>query len=260
MGRVTKDITASSVGEGCVADFVLAVEREVTKNTPRNDQGYPDPGTDFIYVKCWNQTAKWLEKNAGQGSVLVVEGRIRVDSWTDQQGQNKRNVYVLASRVYPPTRKELVSPQNGGGQDGYQGGCGGQNNGYPPAQQNGGYGNQGQGGGYNPPQNQNAGYNNGYNNGQGGGYAPPPQNNQNAQNQNSGYNGGYNGQGGGYAPPAQNNPPQNQNTGYNNGYNGQGGGYTPPPQNNQNAQNQNEAYSQGGNADFTALPDDDLPF
>ncbi len=88
IGRLTKDpeIRYSS-GNPPVAygSYTLAVDR-------------PSKGenkiTDFIYCKVVGKTAEFTEKYLRKGMKIAITGRIQVDNYKDQDGNNRSTTYV----------------------------------------------------------------------------------------------------------------------------------------------------------------------
>lgn len=56
--------------------------------------------TDFIDIVAWRSTAEFVSKYFSKGRMAVVEGRLQVREWKDQDGNKRRNTEVLANSVY----------------------------------------------------------------------------------------------------------------------------------------------------------------
>lgn len=91
VGRTTKDVELKYVGEKqqARAKFTLAVDRSYKK-----DQGQSE--TDFIRCVAWGRTAENMQKYCGKGSLIGVSGRLRSDSYMNQQ---QERVYVTEINV-----------------------------------------------------------------------------------------------------------------------------------------------------------------
>lgn len=175
MGRLTKDPELKTTQSGVtMCRFSIAVDRAYSKGQEKQ--------TDFIDITAWRQTAEFVSKYFSKGRVILVEGKLQNNNYTDQNGVKHYQNVVIADSV------AFCGDKSGGQQNGQQA---------PPAQQP--YQNQYQQGyaqnqGYQQP------YQQGYNQPQQG-YPQPPQNYQQPQ-QNQGYR---------QAPPPQNYAPaQNQ--------------------------------------------------
>ena len=54
---------------------------------------------DFINVTCWRNTAEFVSKYFHKGSMIIVEGSLRNNDWTDQNGVKHYSMDVLADSV-----------------------------------------------------------------------------------------------------------------------------------------------------------------
>lgn len=104
MGRLTKDPELRRTGSGvAVASFTVAVDR---------DFGSKDGGekeTDFIDCVAWRQTGEFVSKYFGKGRMIVVSGRLQIRSWTDNDGNKRRNSEIVADNVYFGDSKKEAS-------------------------------------------------------------------------------------------------------------------------------------------------------
>lgn len=95
MGRLTKDPELRRTGNGtAVASFTVAVDRDFSSN----DSGEKE--TDFIDCVAWRQTGEFVSKYFSKGRMAVVSGRLQIRSWTDNDGNKRRNAEVIADNVY----------------------------------------------------------------------------------------------------------------------------------------------------------------
>lgn len=222
LGRLTDNPVLRSVSSGISnAKFTLAVNR------PFKNKDSGENEADFIDITCWRGTADFVGKYFTKGQLVAVEGRLEINSYTDQQGVRRRGAQVVASQVH------FAEPRRDGG-------GGGNFTPAPYANQN----QQNQGGGYGNP-----------NGGGGGGYPPQGgymQGNHQPNNQQPNYNQGNQGnQGGGYTPPSGGGSYALPNNG-NSGNPGNQGNNAPPP----NGGGNGGGYS-GGGAGSYALPNQD---
>ena len=89
IGNITRDLelrmTASNKS---VVEFSVAI-----------NNGYGDKKTtDYVNVVAWEKTAETLVNFCGKGSKVMVEGRIKTDSY-DKNGTKVYKTYVLASNI-----------------------------------------------------------------------------------------------------------------------------------------------------------------
>lgn len=151
MGRLTRDPEFRQTTSGIPScRFSVAVNRSY-----KNKQtGERVEETDFIDCDAWRQQAEFISRYFAKGSMILVEGQLRNNNWTDNNGVKHYTMRVQVDNV-------SFCESKGGGQGGGD---------YSQRQQGGGYQNGGQQGGYG----QQSG---GYQQGGQGGYAQsaPPQ-------------------------------------------------------------------------------------
>ena len=76
-------------GENVVANLRLATtETYKDRNGNRIDQ------TEWHDLELWGQQAKIAEQYLKKGSQIFVEGKIKSDTWQDEQGQNRKKVRI----------------------------------------------------------------------------------------------------------------------------------------------------------------------
>lgn len=176
MGRLTKDPELKNTQSGIpMCRFSIAVDRAYSKGQEKQ--------TDFIDITAWRQTAEFVAKYFSKGRVILVEGKLQNNNYTDQNGVKHYQNVVIADSV------AFCGDKSGGQQNGQQA---------PPAQQ--------------PYQNQ---YQQGY--AQNQGYQQPYQQGYNQPQQNQGYQQNYNAPAQNQPPQGyrQNNqPPQNPDVNY----------------------------------------------
>lgn len=64
----------------------------------KGEDGQRKEFTEWINIKCWNKLAENCEKYLDKGSLALVEGSIKTDSW-EKDGDKKSFTYVLANDV-----------------------------------------------------------------------------------------------------------------------------------------------------------------
>lgn len=95
MGRMVRDPELRRTGTGtAVASFTLAVDRDFTGK----DGGEKE--TDFIDCVAWRNTGEFVSKYFAKGRMAIVSGRLQIRSWTDKEGNKRRNAEVVADNVY----------------------------------------------------------------------------------------------------------------------------------------------------------------
>ena len=113
MGRITADpeIRYAQTNNGQVAfgNYTIAVDRPPKKDGEKE--------TDFIRCKVVGKTAEFAEKYLRKGMKIAIEGSIRVDNYTDQNGNKKSTTYVQVQSHEFCESKNQNAPQtnsNGG--------------------------------------------------------------------------------------------------------------------------------------------------
>ena len=95
MGRLTANPELRRTGSGvAVASFTLAVDRDFSGK----DGGEKE--TDFIDCVAWRNTGEFVAKHFTKGRMVVASGRLQIRSWTDKDGNKRRNAEVVADNVY----------------------------------------------------------------------------------------------------------------------------------------------------------------
>jgi single-strand DNA-binding protein len=103
-GSVNKVILIGNLGSdpevrylesgSAVAKFNIATTESYTnKNGERVDN------TEWHRIELWEGLAKVAEKYLKKGNQVYIEGRIRTDSWTDKEGQQRTGVTIRANSM-----------------------------------------------------------------------------------------------------------------------------------------------------------------
>lgn len=93
MGRLTFDPELRTTPSGVsVVQFQVAVDRNFQR------QG-EERKADFIDVTAWRQTAEFISRYFRKGSMIAVEGSIQTDNFTDNSGNKRKSVRVVANNV-----------------------------------------------------------------------------------------------------------------------------------------------------------------
>jgi single-strand DNA-binding protein len=115
-GRLTRDPEVRYTPSGmAVADLGLAIsERFKTK------EGDWEEKTVFVDVVVWGRQAETSGEFLYKGSPVLVEGRLQLDQWENQQGEKRTKLRVRADRVQflgSPRKDDVADtpPSFGGG-------------------------------------------------------------------------------------------------------------------------------------------------
>lgn len=89
-GRLTADVEYKVTQTATkYAAFSVAVPRRFSKNDE----------TDFINCKAFDKTADFISKYFQKGQEILICGEIRVNKWTDNNGNNRYSTEVLVNEV-----------------------------------------------------------------------------------------------------------------------------------------------------------------
>jgi single-strand DNA-binding protein len=102
MGRLTRDPETRTTPSGkSVTSFSIAVDR-----VGQDDQA------DFFDVTAWEKTGELVQQYLSKGRRVLLQGRLRQDSWDDKEtGKKRSRVEVTATDV---TFLDGPSGDNGG--------------------------------------------------------------------------------------------------------------------------------------------------
>ncbi len=93
MGRLTRNPEVKSTQTGrAVARMSLAVDRPGAKKQDGAQTA------DFINLVAWEKSAELAQNYLAKGSQILVEGRLSVRSYDDQQGQKRTATEVIVER------------------------------------------------------------------------------------------------------------------------------------------------------------------
>ncbi|MCV6608709.1 MAG: single-stranded DNA-binding protein [Campylobacterales bacterium] len=140
IGNLTRDVELKyTQGGSAIANLGLATNRRwKDRNTGENKEE-----VTFVDITVFGRQAETANQYLRKGSKVLIEGRLKFDQWTDQNGQNRSKLSVTAESLQFLDTKE----QNGGGNYN-QGGDNNQQQGGYNQPQNGGYNQNNNGGGY----------------------------------------------------------------------------------------------------------------
>ena len=94
IGNLTADPELRYTPNGAaVADLRLAVNRYFTSGDDKREE------TLFIDVVVWQKQAENCSQYLSKGRSVFVEGRLKLDTWENQQGEKRSKLRVRADRV-----------------------------------------------------------------------------------------------------------------------------------------------------------------
>ena len=128
VGNLTRDVELRYASNGnAIGNSAIAVSRKYT-----NNNGAQVEEVMFIDITFFGKIAEVANQYLRKGSKLLVEGRLKFDQWTDNNGQNRSKHTIVVENM-----EMLGSPQNQqqqGGNAGANGYAQPQQQGYAPQQ------------------------------------------------------------------------------------------------------------------------------
>lgn len=91
-----------------VTSFRIAVGRKFASKDAET------PQADFIDIVAWRSTAEFVTQYFSKGKPILVCGSIQSRTWTDQNGQKRYTVEVVADEVSFVERKADAAPRSEG--------------------------------------------------------------------------------------------------------------------------------------------------
>lgn len=108
VGNLTRDIELRYTTNGAaIGNCGIAVTRRFTTNGEKREE------TCFVDITFFGKQAEIANQYLSKGSKLLIEGRLKYDQWTDNNGQNRSKHTVVVENM------EML-----GGQSANQGGGG----------------------------------------------------------------------------------------------------------------------------------------
>ncbi len=95
LGNLTRDPELRYIPSGdAVATFGIAVSNFYT-----TEEGETKESTCFVNIETWRKLAENCSKYISKGRQVVVEGRLKLDSWETPEGEKRSKLKVVANRV-----------------------------------------------------------------------------------------------------------------------------------------------------------------
>ena len=101
VGNLTRDIELRYIQSGtAVGSAGIAVNRKFSVNGEKRDE------TCFIDITFFGRQAEIANQYLNKGSKVLIEGRLKFDTWQDQNGQNRSKHSVVVESM------EMLGSQN----------------------------------------------------------------------------------------------------------------------------------------------------
>lgn len=94
VGNLTKDPEMKFLPSGqALANLRVATNRKYKSGDTWKDE------VTYVSVEVWGKSAEAVGEYLKKGSPLLVEGRLKLNEWTAQDGQKRSMLHVVAERV-----------------------------------------------------------------------------------------------------------------------------------------------------------------
>jgi len=111
VGNLTRDVELRRTPQGtAVTDVGLAVNERVKRNDEWVDEA------NFFDITLWGRTAEVASEYLAKGSSVLIEGRLKYETWSQEDGTKRSKVKVVGERM------QMLGGRGGGGQGGGGGG------------------------------------------------------------------------------------------------------------------------------------------
>lgn len=99
-GRITHDLELVELkkGKGSYCRFSIAVKDGVDKDG--------ESLTQFIPCIAWNNLAEVITDYVKKGDRLALEGKINIQSYEDEEGENRKSFQIIVNKVHLVETKE----------------------------------------------------------------------------------------------------------------------------------------------------------
>ena len=111
VGNLTRDVELRRTPQGTAGtDVCLAVNERVKRNDEWVDEA------NFFDITLWGRTAEVASEYLSKGSSVLIEGRLKYETWQQDDGAKRSKVKVVGERM------QMLGGRGGGGQGGSGGG------------------------------------------------------------------------------------------------------------------------------------------
>ena len=94
IGNLTRDPRVGSNPSGsAVCDFSIAINRRYSVNGQEKEE------VCFVDIVTWGKQADSCGKYLQKGSSVLIEGRLKTESWNDKEGNKRSRLVVTAERI-----------------------------------------------------------------------------------------------------------------------------------------------------------------
>lgn len=95
IGNVATDVELNTLQSGTkVADFRLAVNERY-----KDKEGNGKERVAYVTIETWSGLAETCEKYLSKGRAVLVEGRLKMDEWENDEGEPRSRLLITAENV-----------------------------------------------------------------------------------------------------------------------------------------------------------------
>ena len=107
MGRLTRDPELRRTGNGvAVTSFRIAVKSDYK-------DGNDNKKTIYVDCQAWRTGAEYICKYFTKGRMIVVDGKLDLNEWTDKDNNKRSNLFILVDSAYFGDSKKDDGNQSG---------------------------------------------------------------------------------------------------------------------------------------------------
>ena len=111
VGNLTRDVELRRTPQGtAVTDIGLAVNERIKRNDEWVDEA------NFFDITLWGRTAEVASEYLAKGSSVLIEGRLKYETWSQEDGSKRSKVKVVGEKM------QMLGGRGGGSQGGSGGG------------------------------------------------------------------------------------------------------------------------------------------
>lgn len=105
MGNLTRDPELRyTPSQTAVSDIGLAIN-----DRRKGNDGQWIEETTFVDVTLWGRTAEVASEYLSKGSPVLIEGRLKLDTWENKEGEKRSKLHVVCERM------QMLGSKGGGG-------------------------------------------------------------------------------------------------------------------------------------------------
>ena len=105
VGRLVKDAELKYVGESAVCRFSIAVNR-----SRRDQSGNWVEEAYYFDLTWWGKGAEGASRYLVKGKQVAIDGSLRMDKWTDQNGNQRSKVEIFCENLELLGGRETQEP------------------------------------------------------------------------------------------------------------------------------------------------------